>query len=130
MDAVIRLGVLDTEMKKASGDLIVGAQEQDVGLILGASEGLATLAAGYLPTAQKLEAWPDTDDFARAYVPILESVRAAAESTSSALRNGDSEAFVVELGRLGTAMADYERIRSQLADLVAEAALMRRGIHK
>ena len=130
IDATIALGALDNQVKLAGADLAAGVSEQDLGRVLGATDGLADLMTQALPDAQKLTTWADTKEAGTAYGPVLAAIGTAATQVSAALREGDTETFVAGMQDLSTALQQYEMVRAPMVDLVDQALLMRHMLVK
>jgi hypothetical protein len=127
ISATIALAALDTEIKLAGADLIVAAQNQDMRLFLGASEGLARLARESIPNAQRLLVWDDTRATGEAYLPVLCAMEDAASALAEGLRAGDGAAVTESSGLLAAVIEQYRGIRSDLVELAEIALVMKRG---
>jgi hypothetical protein len=127
ISATIALAALDNEIKLAGADLIVAAQQQDMRLFLGASEGLATLARESIPNAQRLLVWDDTRAVGQAYLPVLCAMENAATALAEGLRAGDGEAVTASSGLLAAVIEEYRAIRADLVRLAEIALIMKRG---
>lgn len=128
IDATIALAVLHNEILKAGGDLTVAVQNKDMPLLLGASQGLATLMDESIPNAQKLTTWKDTKSVGEAYVPVLTAIRDAATALSTALLGADGPGVGTASQQLAAALVGYQAVEPGLVDLADTALIMRRGL--
>ena len=129
IEVTIGLGAADAEILKATADLQSAAETEDVELMRGAADGLATLLDNMLSRVDALTSYPGTADLGVALESSYVALRAAAVQVRDSISAGDANGIVDGFTKLTAASAAYADQRQALADAAIQAVFMKRVLN-
>lgn len=118
--SMLALGAADNEIGKATADLQRAIDEQDIGLMREAADGLSGLTV-LLGRVDDVEEFELTAPFAARYRAALEKLIAASTSLRDAIDASDADRIEQANVDLAAALAEYVALRPELSTLVAQA---------
>ena len=118
--AALALGAADNEIGEATADLQRAVEEEDIGLMREAADGLAGLTV-LLERVDDVEGFEPTRVFAGRYREALSAVIAAAGELRDAIDATDAPRIQQANLDLAEALATYVRLRPELSEVVAQA---------
>lgn len=130
VEVTIALAAADAEIGKAFTDLNTAAETEDLKLMRGAANGLATLLETMLPRVSSLTTYPGTEDLGVALETSYEALHAAAVKIRDSIDAGDSAGVVAGFDQLTVAIDTYADTRQALADAGTQAIFMKRTLLK
>ena len=130
VEAVIKLGLLDTQVQSASTDLATAADAEDLKAMYKTTDELVDLVDELQFQAGRVADYPATKAAAEAYAAALPDMLAGAKQTRDAISGSDAAGVTAGTQRLAKGMASYAAARAAIAPLVDEALMMQRQILK
>jgi hypothetical protein len=127
---VIELGKADGEILKAGADLGTAAANQDLPMMRGAADGLATLLERMAPLVDRIRDYPATAAAAQAYDASLPIMLEGARQLRDAIDARDPAGITAASQKLGEGLQAYQQAREAIGPLVDRAILMQRLLVK
>jgi len=128
IEGTIALGAADAEIWKAGVDLRKAAETEDLALMLGAADGLATLLEGITPNVPRLQAYPATKDLGDGLETSYAGLLGGAVQIRDSLTGGDSNGLIAGFTKLTAAIELYADQRQALSEAATQAIFMKRTL--
>lgn len=130
IEAVMNLGKADAEIQAAGADLGMAAAYQDLKLMWGAADGLATLLERLEGQLPRIADYPETAAAADAYAAALPDMLAGARTLRDAITAGDAAGVEAGSRQLSKGLGAYAVARRLIGPLVDQALLMQKLLLK
>ena len=119
------MGAADGQILAAINDLNKGIQDEDLGLIREAADGLSKLDV-MLVNVDKIKDYPPMQSFATRYGDAIRAIVAAATALRTAIDAGDAGGITTNSQQLVSALGLYTGVQSELASWVEQSIAQRR----
>jgi hypothetical protein len=126
VSAMIALGAIDEEIRRAGIDLQGAVQAEDLKKMWGAADGLAKLIDSQLSNIDSLDQEPATQAIAKIYHASFPEISSGAKQLRDAITAGNSDGIVTGTQKLLDGLNAYAPARPLLEDLVQEALTQKR----
>lgn len=130
LEAVIKLGLLDTQVQAASTDLAAAADAEDLKAMYAATDKLVGISEELQFQAGRIADYPAMKAAADAYAAALPDMLAGAKQARDAITGADAAGVTAGSQRLAKGMEAYAAARAAVAPLVDLAFQMQRQILK
>ena len=114
------LGVSDGEIRKGIVDLGRGIEEEDLGLMRRAADGLAGVEV-LLPSVDRIAVFPPMQGLAEGLRDVIPRIADAATRLRESIDEGDGEAISDSTIELTDALSDYARLQPEIAMWVEQS---------
>jgi hypothetical protein len=129
-DALIALGVLDSQIAAAGQALDAAVTAQDLMAMAGAAGGLVTLLDGYAPPVATVSRFAATRGLGETYAKAFAAMRAGATAISDGVKTGSAASIDAGVKELATGITTYGLARKALGPLLEQAISQQRMLVK
>ena len=114
------LGVSDGEIREGINDLGRGIEEEDLGLMRRAADGLAGVEV-LLPNVERIAVFPPMQGLAAGLRDVVPRIAQASARLRDSIDDGDGEAISDATIELTEALGDYARLQPEIAMWVEQS---------
>ncbi|MEI7744075.1 MAG: hypothetical protein WCK58_10035 [Chloroflexota bacterium] len=130
VEAVVILAKADLEIQNAGADLGAAAAYEDLQMMWGAADGLATLVTKLQTQIPRIADYPETAAAAKSYDLCLPDMLAGARKVADSIKAGDAAGLTTGSQQLAQGLQAYAATRRLLGPLADQAFLMQKLLLK
>jgi hypothetical protein len=120
-DALIALGVLDSQIAAAGQALDAAVTAKDLAAMAGAAGGLVNLLDGYAGSVTTVSGYAGSKGLGEAYAKAFVAMRAGAAGISEGVKTGVAASIDAGVKELATGITTYGLVRKALGPLLEQA---------